>query len=388
MQLLIEHGTEDISHAIQCLLNQAMKLEREQFLQATPYQRTASRRGWANGFKPKTLASRIGTLELDIPQTRNADFYPSCLEKGLRSDRALLSAMAEMYLQGVSTRHVTRVLEKMCGLQVSSSQVSRVTAALDQELTQWRNRPLAQMPYLYLDARYEKVRCNGLVRDCAVLIALGVDLNGKRHVLGLSVALSEAEVHWRSFLQSLLQRGLTGIQLIISDDHCGLCAARTCVLPSVPWQRCQFHLQQNAQAHIPKAQLKPQVASELKAIFNAPNLTEAQSKLNTMVNSYEKSAPKLAQWLEHNIPHGLTVFAFPPPHRQRLRTTNPIERLNQEIKRRTRTARLFTNEASLLRLVSAILAETHDHWQTSPIPYLNMNLLTPSNQTSTQENQT
>jgi len=181
MQLLIEHGTEDISHAIQCLLNQAMKLEREQFLQAIPYQRIASRRGWANGFKPKTLASRIGTLELDIPQTRNADFYPSCLEKGLRSDRALLSAMAEMYLQGVSTRHVTRVLEKMCGLQVSSSQVSRVTAALDQELTQWRNRPLAQMPYLYLDARYEKVRCNGLVRDCAVLIALGVDLNGKRH---------------------------------------------------------------------------------------------------------------------------------------------------------------------------------------------------------------
>ena len=370
IQLLDEHGFDGMARAIGILVNEAMKIERADVLGAQPYQRTEERRGYANGFKPKTLNTRIGKVELQVPQTRDVEFYPKSLERGVRSERALKLAVAEMYVQGVSTRKVTEITRELCGLDVSSSQVSRATKLLDEELEAWRTRPLGKLSYLILDARYEKVRHGGTVVDCAVLVAVGVLPNGKRTVLGVSAALSEAEVHWREFLQSLVARGLHGVELITSDAHEGLKAARKGVFPGVPWQRCQCHLQQNAVAYVPKVSMRAEVAADLRSIFNAPDQTEAERLLKLAAEKYRESAPRLADWMEQNVPEGLTIFARPTDHRRRLRTSNMLERLNKEILRRTRVATLFPNEASLLRLVSAVLAETDDQWQTGKV-YLN-----------------
>jgi transposase-like protein len=347
-----------------------MKIELAQYLKAGPYQRTATRKSYANGFKDKTISTRLGKMKLKVPQTRDGQFYPNALERGVRSERALKLAVAEMYLQGVSTRKVAKVVEELCGTQVTSAQVSRATQSLDKELEAWRNRPLGQVEYLILDARYERVRVDGRVRDCAVLVAIGILPCGRRSVLGVSVSLSESEVHWRDFLNSLCQRGLTGVKLIVSDAHEGLKAARQAILPSVPWQRCQFHLMQNAMQYVPTVEMRDKVASDLRAVFNARDLPDANEGIKRLANRYHQTAPKLVQWVEDNVPEGLTVFAIPEEHRKRLRTTNMLERQNRELKRRTRVATLFPNEASLLRLVTAVLVEVSDDWETGPMSYL------------------
>jgi transposase-like protein len=373
-EVLIENGFDGMATAMSTLLNEAMKLERSQFLEASPYERTTERVGYANGFKPKRVNSRVGKLDLNIPQVRDVDsesgFYPRSLEKGLRSERALKLAIAEMYVQGVSTRKVAEVTRELCGLDVSSTQVSRSAQLLDEELEQWRNRPLGQVPYLVLDARYEKVRSGGAVVDCAVLIAIGVREDGKRSILGVSVSLSEAEVHWRNFLESMQERGLHGTRLVVSDDHKGLCAALKARMSGVLWQRCQFHLQRNAQAYVANAARRT-LAAAIRSIFNAPDRDEANRRLAMTVKSYREKNARLADWLEENIPEGLTVFELPDEHRVRLRTTNSLERLNKELKRRTAVATLFPNEASLLRLVSAILVEVSEEWETGRL-YLTM----------------
>jgi transposase-like protein len=318
----------------------------------------------------------VGKIPLRIPQVRNLaedsqGFYPKALEKGIRSERALKLALAEMYIHGVSTRKVTKITEELCGLEVTSMDVSRATKLLDAEVEAWRNRRIGIIRYLVLDARYEKVRHGGSVIDCAVLVALGVDEKGKRTVLGTSVALSEAEVHWRAFISSLLDRGMRGVQMVVSDAHAGLKAALRAVIPSVSWQRCQCHLQRNAQAYVPKVSMKGTVAAAIRQIFAASDRAEADQKLKDFVQSYEKTAPKLVKWAEENIPEGLTVFQLPSNHQKRMRTSNSIERLNKEIKRRTRVATLFPNEESLLRLVSAVLSEISEEWETGKV-YLNM----------------
>ena len=267
-------------------------------------------------------------------------------------------------MQGVSTRKVAAITEQLCGTEISSTQVSRATAELDEQFAAWRERPLGQMRYLYLDARYEKVRQDGQVRNAAVLLAMGVNLEGKREVLGVSVSLGEHEVHWRTFLQSLVARGLAGVQLIISDDHSGLQKARMAVFGGVPWQRCQCHLQRNAQAYVPRRIMKREVAADIRAIFNAANRHDAETLLAQAVQKYSPKASALADWMEKNIPEGLTIFAFPSEHHRRIRTTNSLERLNREIRRRSRVAMLFPNEASCLRLVSAVVMEISDDWQT------------------------
>jgi len=364
VQLLADHGFEGMANAVQILLNEAMKLERVEYLGAEPYQRTEERRSYANGFKDKTVNSRLGKLELRVPQTRDSEFYPSALERGERSERALKLAIAEMYVQGVSTRKVAKITAQLCGLEVTSTQVSRAAKLLDNELEAWRSRPLAAVEYLILDARYEKVRVDGTVRDCAVLIAIGVLPGGNRSVLGVSVSLSEAEVHWREFLSSLKKRGMHGMKLVVSDAHEGLKTARKAIMPSVAWQRCQFHLMLNAMQHIPKIDRRKQVAQDLRSIFNAKNLEDANEELKRFVELYQDSTPKLAVWAENNIPEGLSVFLLPAEHRKRMRTTNMLERQNRELKRRTRVATLFPNEASLLRLVTAVLVELSDDWET------------------------
>ena len=372
LQLLTEQGCDGFAEGLRILVNEAMRVERHQVLQAQPYERTDTRLGYANGYKPKTLTSRLGPITFRVPQVRgDTDFYPSALEKGIRSEQALKLALAEMYVQGVSTRKVSAIVEELCGTSVSSTQVSACAKLLDAELHKWRERPLGEFPYLLIDARYEKVRQDGQLLDCAVLIALGVRADGKRVLLGVSVALSEAEVHWRAFLQSLVRRGLCGVLHITSDDHPGLKAARTAVFPSVPWQRCQFHLQQNAQAHVPRLEQRAEVARAIRSVFESPSRPAAESRLKQLATHYAKSAPKLTTWMEENLPQGLTVFALPVAHQKRMRTSNALERVNQEIKRRTRVARLFPNEAALLRLVTALLAETSDEWESGKI-YLNM----------------
>jgi transposase-like protein len=346
-----------------------MLFERERFLNAAPYERTAERRDYANGFKPKQLRTRLGELELRIPQVRKGDFYPQALERGTRSERAVKLALAEMYVQGVSTRKVKAITEQLCGFEVSSSQVSRATAALDEHFKQWRERPLGETAYLQVDARYEKVREGGLVIDEAVLQAIGIDREGRRHVLGVSVSRSEAEVHWREFLQSLVARGLCGVQLITSDDHAGLEAARKAIFPGVPWQRCQFHLHQNASQYVTRIEQRKAVAADLRGLFNAPSRVEAERLLAAVVKKYADSAPRLSRWLEENIPQGLTVFGFPIEHQRRLRTTNLSERVNRELKRRTRVVGIFPNAASLERLATAVLMEMDEDWQ-SGVRYL------------------
>jgi putative transposase len=371
LERLYESGLDALPDLMRLLLNAAMQAERQKYLNAAPYERTSERQDYANGYKEKTLTTRLGPLTVAVPQVRNGDFYPSSLERGIRSERALKLALAEMYVQGVSTRKVAAITEALCGVEVSSAQVSRCAAELDATLSAWRNRPLGICPYLYLDARYESVRVAGNSQKMAVLIAVGVTEEGKRTVLGVSVSFSEHEVHWRAFLKSLQERGLSGVRLVISDDHEGLKAACRAVLGGVPWQRCQCHLQRNAQAYVPKVEMKRPVAADIRAIFNAPDRQEADSLLKRTVEKYQKSAPQLAAWMEANLPEGLSVFSFPESHRRLLRTTNGVERLNQEVRRRTRVARLFPNEASCLRLVSAVLMEISEEWETGKV-YLSL----------------
>jgi transposase-like protein len=377
LQLLTEQGHDGFAEGLRILVNEAMRIERHQVLQAQPYERTDTRLGYANGYKPKTLTSRVGPITFRIPQVRGETaFYPSALEKGIRSEQALKLAMAEMYVQGVSTRKVSAIVEELCGTSVSSAQVSDCAKLLDAELQKWRDRLLGAYPYLMFDARYEKVRHDGQLRDCAVLIALGISPTGQRSLLGVSVALSEAEVHWRAFFHGLVQRGLCGGQFIVSDDHPGMAAARQAVFGAIPWQRCQFHLQQNAQAYVPRLEQRKEVARAIRSVFDSPSRPAAETRLKEVVAHYAKSTPKLSAWLEENLPQGLTVFDLPVAHQKRLRTSNGLERVNQELKRRTRVARVFPNEASLLRLVSALLAETSDEWESGKI-YLNMECQNP-----------
>lgn len=364
---IAEQGLDYLPELIRIVIDAAMEVERQKHLGVAPYERSPDRRGQANGYKPKTVATRMGEITFAVPQVREGGFYPQALEKGLRSERALKLALAEMYVQGVSTRKVAAITEQLCGFGVSSTQVSQATGQLDEQLRAWRERPLGRCRYLILDAHYEKVRQDGQVRDAAVLKAVGVNQEGKREVLGVSVSLGEHEVHWRSFLQSLVNRGLCGVELITSDAHEGLKQARKAVFGGVPWQRCQFHLQQNAQAYVPRQSMQAEVAADIRAVFNAANRQEAERLLAQLVAKYQERAARLATWMEENIPEGLTVFAFPADHQRRLRTSNGLERLTREIRRRSRVATLFPNEASCLRLVTAVVMEISEDWQTGRV---------------------
>ena len=364
VEAIASQGLDGLPELIRVMINTAMQAERQQYLKAAPYQRTAEREAHANGYKPKTMRTRVGEITFAVPQVREGGFYPQALEKGLRSERALTLALAEMYVQGVSTRKVKAITEQLCGTSVSSDMVSRAAVQMDAELEQWRQRPLGEYPYLFLDAYYEQVREDGQVRDLAVLIAVGVNLAGKREILGVSVSLSEHEVHWRAFLESLKKRGLGGMQLITSDDHAGLRAARLAVFGGIPWQRCQFHLQQNAQAYVPHKHMQSEVADDIRTIFNAPDRVTAEAYLAKTVQKYQHSAARLSEWMAANIPEGLTVFSFPGDFRRVLRTTNAVERLHREVRRRARVVSIFPNQASCLRLVSAVLNEISEEWLT------------------------
>lgn len=369
INILLEDGLENaIPKISEMLMNAAMLLERIGHIGADPNERNvADRNGYANGFKPRSFQTAMGKLRLDVPQVRESDapFRTALLEQGSRSERALKSAIATMYVEGVSTRRVTKIMEKLCGFQVSSGQVSNLTKELDVEFLKWRTRPLPEIRYLTLDATYYKVRIDGVVRDCATLIAIGVRReDGKRIILGVSCALSEAEVHWREFLNGIRARGISIPDLVTSDAHTGLRAALKACLGATPWQRCQFHLQQNAQQYITKHDLKSPVAADIATIFNADDRPHAEARLKSFVQTYSQTQPRLAEWAEINLPEGFTVFGLPEAHRKKARTSNACETLNSQIKRRTRVVGLFPNEASLLRLVTAVLIEISETWET------------------------
>ena len=335
------------------LMNLAMRIEREQFLGAGYDKRAVDRRGYVNGTKPMLIDTLAGTLSLDVPETAGTDepYYPQALERGRRSCRPLMLAVAEMYMGGVSTRGAKRVMPEFGLKSLSSTEISRATTLLDDELEAWRGRTLNEVHYLSLGARYEKSRQGGVVRDGPVLSASEPD--GRHRVLGVSVALSEAEVHCRAFLEDLVARGMRGVRFMISDDHAGPNAARMAMLDGAVWQRCHFHFAQNVIRQAPTAAIRRRIGGQVRQIWNANYPAGAEAE-----------PPELATWLEVAILEGLAVFNLSEHHRKRTATSNPIERaVQQELKRRTVTVRVIPKSASLLRIVTAVLVEIEETWQ-------------------------
>ena len=362
LESFMSNGINGLKESLERLLNELMVAEREQHINAGPYERTDGRKDYSNGFKDKKLLTRSGELELRVPQVRNGNFYPTCIEKGERTEQALKLVFAEAYVQGVSTRRMKQIAEELCGREISSTQVSRCAQILDEEITKFRHRPLGPIEYLYVDAQYEKVRYEGSVRSLAVLKAVGINREGYREVLGISCDLSEAEVHWRGFLEGLLKRGLTGVKLVISDDHSGLRAALRATIPSVPWQRCVFHLAQNAGSYAPSAHMRGDLCRAVKEIYQASDRLEADARMKKVIERYSVKASRFCSWLEESFIEGLMFYNYPKEHWKKIRTVNIIERMNQEQKRRTRIVRLFPSVESCERLVIRIAMDIHEEW--------------------------
>ena len=366
LQEMLQKSIEgSLNPVIEHLVNQMMLLQRESFLGAGLYERNESREGYANGYKPLTIKSPQGKLAVNVPQVRGTEelFRPSVLECFSRSEKAFRAAIGEMYVHGVSTRKVTKIVENLWPEGISSGTVSNIAKELDKSLAAFRERQFTS-PYkfIWLDAQYEKVRQDGVVQSFAVLVAIGLNEDGEREVLGVSGKISEAEIHWREFLESLMSRGLKGVELIISDAHSGLQAARQAVLPAVPWQRCFFHLQQNAQSKITNIKQRKEIANDLKSIFATRSLVDSKELLKRYTQKWEKKSKKMFEWMEEACQESFTYFKFEECYWNKIRTSNPLERLNREIKRRTKVVSIFPSEESCIRLVSAILVETHENW--------------------------
>jgi len=355
-------GEDFLRSMVERVAQQVLEAEMTSFLGADNYERNAERRGWRNGYKPRTLKTRVGELELMVPKDRDGEFQTELFERYQRSEKALVLAMLQMYIEGVSTRKVRAITEALCGLEVSKSQVSALTSKLDAEIAEWRERPLTEeYPCLIVDARYEKVRRGGAVVSQGVLVAVGISAAGYREVLGAWVADSESEASWGAVFGELKQRGLRGVRYVVSDDHAGMVRAIGRHFQNVVWQRCQVHFVRNALS-LCGAPQRPLVLRLMKAITEAPTKEAARAAMEQAVRELEKRAPKVARLLEEHGEEILGVYALPEAHRKRMRTTNLLERQNQELKRRTRVVRVFPNEPSCLRLVCALLMETNQEW--------------------------
>jgi transposase-like protein len=355
-------GEDFLRGLVERLVQQVLEAEMTSFLGAGTYERNGERRGWRNGYKPRTLKTRVGGLELMVPKDRDGEFQTELFERYQRSEKALVLAMVQMYLEGVSTRKVSAITEALCGLEVSKSQVSALTAKLDAEVAEWRMRPLTgEYPYLIFDARYEKVRRGGAVVSQGVLVAIGISAAGCREVLGCWVAESESEASWGEVFAELKQRGLSGVRYVVSDDHAGMVKAIGRHFQGAVWQRCQVHFVRNALSLCGVAQ-RPLALSLMRSVTEAPTREAARTALAAAVAELEKKSPKVARLVEEHGEEILGVYALPEAHRKRMRTTNMLERQNQELKRRTRVVRIFPNEQSCLRLVSALLIETSQEW--------------------------
>ena len=359
---------------VQEVLQQVLEAEMDEALGADRHERTAGRLGYRSGHYRRNLVTRVGRLELRVPQDRQGRFSTELFSRYQRSEQALVSALAEMYVQGVSTRKVKAVTEELCGHEFSASTVSEINQGLDARLAEFAGRRLEEAyPYLIVDARYEKVREAGLIRSRAVQIAIGINWDGRREVLAVELANRETESSWRKFLEGLRQRGLHGVEFVVSDDHAGLRRAIQELLPEAAWQRCYVHFLRNALDYLPR-KADDDCLTELRWLYDRQNLQEARRDLAAWLQKWQGKYPKLCDWVENNIEDTLTFYRLPREHHKHLKSTNMLERLNEELKRRTHVVRIFPNEASCLRLTRALAAETHEDW-IEATRYLNMAVL-------------
>jgi putative transposase len=359
-----------VQEAVQTIL----EVEMEECLQAGKHERSAERLGYRSGYYRRRLMTRVGTMILRVPQDRGGQFSTQVFEQYQRSEKALVAALAQMYVQGVSTRKVAAITEELCGHEFSASSISTITARLDGQLEEFSRRPLKEaFPYVIVDARYERVREGGVIVSRAILIALGIDWEGRRQVLAVEYANRESQSSWREFLQGLKERGLKGVHFVVSDDHPGLKAAVREVLPGIYWQRCYVHFLRNALDYLPR-KADDDCLQELRWMYERRNVEEARRDLKAWLEKWGTKYPKLCQWVEANIEETWTYYQLPLAHHKHLKSTNLLERFNQEIKRRTLVVRIFPNEESCLRLVRAVASETHEEWMEGS-RYLNMQIL-------------
>ena len=373
----LEEDRDFLKELLREVIEETLEQQMDETLGAQKGERTSARIGYRSGYYSRTLITRVGKLELRIPQDRQGHFSPQLFERYQRSEKALVSALAEMYIQGVSTRKVKAVTEELCGQAFSASSISSIVKTLDDQLELFAHRRLEEAyPYLIVDARYEKVRESGSIRSQAVLIAIGIDWDGRRQVLGVEMANRESASSWKEFLLTLKQRGLKGVELVVSDDHAGLKKAIAEVLPEAMWQRCYVHFLRNALDYLPR-KADDDCLRELRWLYDRRDLYEARKDLASWLKRWQDKYPKLCNWVEDNISETLSFYSLPRGHHKHLKSTNMLERLNEEIKRRTRVVRIFPNEQSCLRLVRALAVETHENWIEAH-RYLDMNLLKES----------
>lgn len=385
---LFSENDEGLRKLVEAIVQSILQAEMTEHVAADPYERSSERKGLRNGYKPRKLNSRVGRLELKVPQSRDGSFYPQLFARYQRSEKALLISLVEMYLQGVSTRKVKKIVQRLCGTSFSSSTVSVLAKQLDEEIRSFRERSLElSYPYIIVDARYEKVRLNKRVISLGVLIAIGINQDGYREFLDLELVRSETEDHWKDFFERLLERGLKGVVLVVSDAHKGLRNAIELCFPGASWQHCQTHFTKRLLEKLGKSERK-RFHSDLRRLYESEDMKEARLLLERMVADWGGSYPELIDKLEEELEYILAVLNVPKSHRKRLRTTNSLERLNREIKRRTRVISIFTDEDSCLRLIGALLLEQHEEWL-SGNRYLDMKALSkaekPSNSTNCLE---
>jgi len=368
-----EAGSDWLRDLVEWLYQEMLEMEFTEHVGAERYERTSDRQGYRNGYRDRQLHTRVGTLTLHVPRDRDGKFSTRLFERCQRSERALILTLQEAYVTGVSTRKVSRITEKLCGTQFTKDQVSRMAQALDDELDRWRQRLLGkEYPYLVIDARYEYIREDGQVASEGVLTVEGINGKGYRQVIGVSLAPGEDATSWGEIFRALIERGLdpSTVVCVTSDDHHGLRKALRRYFPHAGWQRCQAHYQKNAASKVQR-KYRGEVHDQLRNVFAAPDREEAQRRAQQMIEHWSGRVPEFAEWLEETIEQTLTVFLLPKLHRVRLRTTNNLEKLHQEVKRRTRVVRIFPNRRSCLRLVSALAMEQSDEWLTGP-RYLTM----------------
>ncbi|MER8543925.1 IS256 family transposase [Mesorhizobium sp. M1334] len=374
LKALLFSDEDGFRKALQLVVQEALEAEMTEAIGAGKGERTTERIGYRSGYYERKLVTRVGVLELRVPQDRAGRFSTELFERYQRSEKALVSALVEMYVQGVSTRKVKAVTEELCGHAFSASTVSEAMVRLDEALKAFFEQRLTESyPYLILDARYERAREAGVIASQAVLVAIGVDWEGRRQVLGVELANRESHSSWREFVTGLKNRGLAGVEFVVSDDHPGLRAAIREMLPEAVWQRCYVHFLRNALDYVPR-KVDDDCLMELRWFYDRRDLAEVKRDLAQWIAKWQAKYPKLVTWVEDNIEETLSFYRLPLAHHKHMKSTNMLERLNQEIKRRTLVVRIFPNPQSCLRLVRALAVEIHENWLEAT-RYLNMDHL-------------
>lgn len=347
---------------LEAILNQVLKAQASEQVKAEKYERSDERTDYRNGSYPHQLKTRVGTLTLNVPRLRNGHFSTDLFHRYQRSEQALVLSLMEMVIQGVSTRRVSQITEELCGTDFSKTTVSDLCGHLDPIVDGWNNRPLkGSYPFLLVDAVYTKVRENGRVRSRGVLISYGINEKGYRTLLGLKIDDSESTESWKNYFNWLKARGLKGVDVVVSDDHGGLVRAVQKAFQGATWQRCQAHFLRNVRDRLPKP-LKSEVSEQVKAILHAPDVLTAQTLLHSFLKAYQEKAPRVTELVETAFDEVTAVLALPEPYRRRLRTTNGMERLNEEFRRREKVIRIFPNQNSVIRLMGAVLMEQDEKW--------------------------